>query len=58
MSEPDARKSESPVPGLAIAGCLLTGAAGLIQSYRTDDSMNLIASSLAFGIVAYLSFKQ
>ena len=31
---------------------------GLIQSVRTEDSVALIASAIAFGMLAHVSFKS
>ena len=70
MSKSESRTKVSAVPGLAMIGCLLTGVLGLIGGVLdligeartsgpgTAEPMYLIVAALAFGIVAYLSFRE
>jgi len=53
-------RKTSIVPGLAIVGCLTTGVVGVVRCFRTEtaDPLYLMASALAFGILAYLSFRD
>jgi hypothetical protein len=58
MSESRRLPEGSVVPGLAIAGCLATGVFGLGYAWENRDPVFLIASALAFGILAYTSLKE
>ena len=50
-------KPTSATPGLAILGLFATGFGGLVLAFTMGSGTALVASALAFGVVAYVSFK-
>ncbi len=59
MSDQDQNEStKAPVsPGLSIVGLFLTGIVGIIVGILEGSGSALLASTLSFGVVAWLSFR-
>jgi hypothetical protein len=60
-SKKNAHENSALAPGLGVVGCFATGIVGIIQTFFVVDPIGvgicLIASSFAFGIVVWVSYK-
>ena len=62
MSDENDKKTNAPdsfplAPGLSIMGLLATGIVGIFVGIYGDNGVALLASTLSFGLVAWLAFR-
>jgi hypothetical protein len=52
------KSTTTAIPGLAILCLFATGVAGVIHAFLTENGMSIVGAALAFGVIAYVSFKE
>ena len=50
-------KKESALPGFALLCLIVVGLCGILHAFVTRDGSGLIASAIAFGVVAHVAYS-